>query len=118
MTFYYLCTRNYLSLDTEQYDQTFTIKAVTANSLTVPIANSDVTPLETEANCPLTRTLEIYDPEYHIWVRYDSTVSAITTKYPWITVWTAPTGSFPYTVSSNDFEVDTDQFDDYSPAGG
>ena len=42
------------------------------------------TTIENETECPLIRTIEIYDEISERWDTYDETVSAMVTKYPWI----------------------------------
>ena len=49
-----------------------------------PVAVIAFTSIEDETECPLIRTIEIYDEIVEQWDAYDETISAMTTKYPWI----------------------------------
>lgn len=49
-----------------------------------PVAEIAFTSIETEVECPLVRTIEVYDEVYERWDVYDESVSAMTTKYAWI----------------------------------
>lgn len=80
-----------------------------ANSVAVAVANSLVTTLMTESTCTLIRSLEIYDQITQSWVQY---TSALSTSYPWITLWTDPVGPGPVpTSSTNGFSIYTEDFD-------
>lgn len=109
---YHACSRNTLAFSSDQTNETFVIKAVTATSTPVVIANSAVTKLEDETVCVLNRKLEIYDTSKNSWVQFTS--SALGANYPWITAWNDPTGSLPiYTTSTNGFTVTTADFGTY-----
>jgi hypothetical protein len=63
------------------------------------------TSIEDESECPLVRTIEIYDEVYERWDIYDEAVSAMSTKYPWIS-----TSSI---VNDSGFDVVTEDYSTY-----
>lgn len=86
------------------------IKAVPPSTAVV-IANSAVTTGELETTCTIVRSLEIFVPLTQTWVTY---TSALASTYPWITLWTDPTGSAPhYTASADGFTVTTADYSTY-----
>jgi hypothetical protein len=108
---YHACQRNTISYNSDQANQQFVIKAVTAGSVPVVIANSAVTTLEIESTCTLIRSLEIFNPTTQSWVRY---LAASSATYPWIIDWADPVGpGVVPTSSTNGFKVSTTDFTTY-----
>ena len=69
------------------------------------VAQIAFTSIQDETECPLVRTIEIWEPDSNTWLVYDSTNSAHTTAYPWI-----DTGAI---VNDSGFDVVTEDYATY-----
>lgn len=84
------------------------ILADPTTSVPIPIANSEVTTLESETDCVLNRSLEIFNTNSLKWETYED---AMNSDYSWIDSWTDPVGSGPvFETSTNSFDIYTEDF--------
>ena len=109
------CSRNELSIDAYQ-DDVENLMRIDGSSLTraSTIAALDFTSTETESECPLTKTIEIYDTDTNVWTVYNPAPSGgNSASYPWISSSTCDTDiSGDATSNCSGFVVTTDD-DDY-----
>ena len=88
-------------------EKNYLLHTMEADSSTAasPVVVIPFTTIEDETECPLIRTIEIFDEVSELWDTYDETVSAMTTKYPWI-----DTTSI---VNDSGFDVVTEDYSTY-----
>jgi hypothetical protein len=63
------------------------------------------TTIETQTECPLTKTIEVFDETKNSWKIYDSTSGADQTAYPWI--------KHTAVLATTYFEVKTEDYSTY-----